>query len=234
MSLVDTQKKFYADLFAQHGDDPRSLSWRDSETQHERFARITKLFDREQGSFTVHEIGCGLGHFGDFLAEHHPRALYSGSDILPEFVTASQKRFPESEFFERDVSASLPKQKYDFVTLSGTFNLRLQTPVDPWKLFITNMLGAMYKMCTKGIAANFLSTCADAALMQNHLHYQSAAELIDHVSHHLSRHYELDHAGPFFEYTLRVYRPAYVRSCHPSQAFAKYFKPSDLDEEPDA
>ncbi len=224
MSLVDDQKQFYGDLYGQFGDDPRSLSWRDRQTQDERFMRIARLFERETEAFAVHEIGCGLGHFGDFLREHHPTARYSGSDIVPHFVNACRQRFPQSEFFEHDVSSQVPPRKYDFVTLSGTFNPRLKTPHHVWQAFVFRMLDAMFSMCTKGIAANFLTAHADPHLMQKDLHYQGEPPLIEHIVGHLSRHYELDHASPLFEFTIRVYKPEHVRSLYTGESFAKYFR----------
>jgi SAM-dependent methyltransferase len=224
MSLIDDQKQFYGGLYAKHGDDPRSLSWRDRPTQEERFARIARMFDRQNGPFTVHEIGCGLGHFGGFLAAHHPRALYSGSDIVPEFVESCRQRFPGGEFFERDIAAAPLDRRYDYVALSGTFNARLVTPAAQWDAFIKCMLDAMYALCTRAFAVNFLTGRADPALMQEHLHYQGEAAVIDHIVSRLSRHYELDHAGPLFEFTVRVYRPTHVRSLYPEDSFAKYFR----------
>jgi len=217
MPLVDDQKKFYGELYAQHGDDPRSLSWRDQQTQNERFARLAKLLERDAGKCSVHEIGCGLGHFGEYLRDHHAAAAYSGSDICTEFVESSRKRLPECDFFERDITDQLP-------ALSGTFNPRLKTPTDQWQQFIHRMLKAMYNLCTKGIAVNFLTSFADAQFMQDYLHYQSEADIIDYTVRHLSRHYELDQAGPLFEFTLRVYRPQYVRSLYSDASYDKYFR----------
>jgi trans-aconitate methyltransferase len=98
-------------LYRRHGDDPRSLSHNDPVTQRERFQRIARCFDDMEDGFTVHEIGCGLGHFGQFLAERYPGALYSGSEICEEFAEHCRRLFPDGSFHVRDISSKLPDDR---------------------------------------------------------------------------------------------------------------------------
>jgi hypothetical protein len=227
MSIRDQQRKFYGDLHRRHGDDPRSLSSRDEKTQQERFHRIAKLFTGATGSFRVHEIGCGLGHFGDFLREHHPKAEYSGSDIVEPFVERCRERHPGREFQLRDVAAEPCADRYEYLTLSGTFNVRLAAEPGEWAAFIERMLLSMWVMCTRGIAVTFLTTYHDADRADPALHYQSEKQILDFATSKLSRHVELDMAGPLYEYTLRIYRPEWVRLAYADEAFARYFRGSD-------
>jgi SAM-dependent methyltransferase len=224
MTIADRQRRFYERLFARHGDSPRALSYRDRETQFERFERLGRLFGRESGRFTVHEVGCGLGHFGEFLAERFPAAVYSGSDISPQFVERCRARFPESDFRVRDPTTGPAEDRYDFVTTSGMFNPRRETPPDAWRGFIFAMLEAMYGMAGKGIGANFLTTYHDADRTDPDLHYQDPRELTDFAVERLSRHYAIDAAGPLYEYTLVVLRPEYVHRFYDEAAFAHYFR----------
>lgn len=224
MKIAERQRRFYEELYRRHGDSPAALSYRDRETQFERFARLARLFEGEQGAFSVHEVGCGLGHFGDYLTEHHPRAAYSGSDICPEFVARCAERHPASAFFLRDVARELPGERYDFVTQSGMFNPRLDSDPAEWREFVFGMLDAMYALTRKGIAANFLSSYHDAERAQDSLHYQEPAQVIDHVARRLSRHWEIDAAGPLYEFTLRVYRPDHVRARYGGDSFRRYFR----------
>lgn len=224
MSRDEQQERFYRELYRQHGDDPRALSYRDRPTQRERFARLCRVLPPPPTPCTVHEIGCGLGHLGEYLAEHHPQAVYSGSDIVPEFVAACRKKFPAAQFHLRNVLAELPAECYDHVLLSGTFNARLDAGEDEWRELIAAMLRAMYALCRDSLAANFLTSHHDPAYAQPHLHYQPPGELIERVVGELSRHYELDAAGPLFELTLRVHRPEAVARRYPGPEFARYFR----------
>jgi Methyltransferase domain len=120
------------------------------------------LFPGETETFTVHEIGCALGHFGDFLQERFPRAQFSGSEIYEPFVEKCRKRFPQGEFFLRDITETLPPDRYDYVFIgAGTFHIPGTAPRDQWESFIYSMLSAMYAMAKKGIGSTFLTGYAD-------------------------------------------------------------------------
>jgi len=225
VSSPDNQREFYRRLWAQHGDDPRALGHRDRATQAERFARLARVFGRER-RFSVHELGCGLGHFGEYLAAEHSGAEYSGSDLVEEFLEVCRRRHPQGRFHLRDVTAQLPAERYDFVTQSGAFNGRLDAEPAAWQAFIERALRAMYAMARCGIASNFLSRYCDPERMRPELHYQDPAQLTDFVVRELSRHYEIDSGGPLYEFTLRVYRPEYVRRAYGAPEFDRYFASS--------
>lgn len=223
MSIIDDQKNYYRELWERFGEDPRSLGHRDSETQFERFRRLSRGWEAETGSFSVHEIGSGFGDFGLFLERDFPRAIYSGSEICEEFLEVSRRRLPGGRFFKRDIVSDPPSECYDYVTQSGTFNGRLGTPADEWQTFVFSMLSAMYGMARKGVAVNFLTSYADAERMSEELHYQDPKPLLDFVVGRLSRFYEIDAAGPLFEYTLRIHRPEFVRARYSAEPFERYF-----------
>jgi len=225
MSIADEQRRYYGELLRRFGDDPRALGHRDRETQHERFVRLARVFDAEDGPFTVHEIGCGLGDLGGYLADRHPLARYSGSDVCEEFVDACRSRFPEGRFELRDVTAELPDDRYDYVVQSGTLNGRLGTSNAEWTEFVFDLTRAMYRMAGRGVATNFLSSYGDADRKREDLHYQDPIAIVDFVRGELSRHWEIDAAGPLYEFTLRIYRPGYVASRYPDAAFTRYFRP---------
>ncbi len=217
------QEAYYRALFRAHGDSPRSMGYNDTPTQHERFARLARLFDGEAAPFTVHEIGCGLGHFGEFLATQHPGASYSGSDIVDDFVATCRRKFPGGTFHVRDVTALLPDDRHDFVTMSGTLNPRLSVDEPAWRTHVASLLGAMYAMCRRGCAANFLTAYCDRSQMRPELHYEDPARLLELVTRTLSRHVEIDAGGPLYEFTVRVTRPEHVRQRYRGAEFDRYF-----------
>ncbi len=222
--VTSAMLRMYGELHARYGDDARALFHNDRESQHERFAMLCRLFDREVAPFTVHEIGCSLGHFGEYLRERFPLARYSGSDILPEFVNICRRRRPDCDFFLRDVSGALPPERYDFVVTCGMFNVIGDAPRTEWSAFVYRMARAMYALCTRGIGITFLTSYIDPGKGRADLFYQSEAELMDFVVPNLSRHFELDRRGPLYEYALRVYRPEEIHKHFPQSEFAKYFR----------
>jgi len=224
-SVEQAMLKLYGGNYTQYGDTPRTLLHNDHESQHERFTLIHPLFGREQGPFTVHEIGPALGHYGDYLKEYAPQAHFSGSEIFPPFVEICHERFPGHEFYLRNILEEVPSDRYDFVVLIGTFNIPGESLPDEWQTFVYDMLRAMYSLCRKGIGATFLTSYYDPGRNRPDLHYQDERELMDFTVRNLSRHFEIDEMGPLYEYALRVYRPEYIHSLYPQPAFARYFKP---------
>jgi SAM-dependent methyltransferase len=223
-TLADSQREFYQQRWREFGDDPRSLAYRDLATQNERFFRLARLFERHPGAFTVHEVGCGLGHFGEYLAPRFRQAAYSGTDLCPEFVAACRTRFPQADFHLGDFRDHDECAQYDFLALSGTFNPRLDTPSAEWQAFIDALIRKMFACCRCGVAVNFLSPYCDADRREDELHYQDPWTLTEWIVRDLSRHFEFDWGGPLFEYTLRVYRPEYVRRQYPEGEFDRYFR----------
>ncbi len=223
MSIDDEQREFFLDLYRKHGDDPRSLSHRDGVTQRERYRRAARGFDEER-PFSVHEVGCGLGHFGEYLNARHPRATYSGSEICEEFVEACRQRFPDGSFELRDLSGGPGEDRYDYLVLIGVFNIRAGRDESDWQRFVRDMLKNMYTMCRAGIVADFLTPYHDPEYTKAELHYQEVGALLDFVHAELSRHYEIDAGGPLYEYSLRVWRPEYLRDRFGAAEFDRYFK----------
>jgi hypothetical protein len=185
---------------------------------------MARLFAHERAPFTVHEIGCSTGHFGEFLRQHYPQARYSGTDIYAPFVEICRQKFPDGAFFVRDVIAELPTDRYDYV-LCTIFNVPGQTPRDEWQTFIWSMLRTMYSMATRGITTNCLTCYYDPGRNRPDLHYQDEKELMDFTVRHLSRHFVLDELGPLYEYAIHIYHPDYIHVRYPHPAFAKYFRP---------
>ncbi|MDH3629361.1 MAG: class I SAM-dependent methyltransferase [Acidobacteriota bacterium] len=225
--MRDEQEQHYLELFNKHGDDPQALSYRDGPTQIERFHRLSLAFADMKEPFSVHEVGCGLGHYGDYLKRHHPLATYSGSDIIETFVDHCRERFPDDTFHHRDLVADNVAERYDWVMLSGLFNLKLAQPRDVWQDFVWQMLTEMYRLCRHGIGCNFVTSYVDEGRERSEIFYQDPRTLIDFATRHLSRHVEYDGAGPLYDYTVRIYRPEHIRRDYADAAFDHYFPATD-------
>jgi len=74
-------RNWYGDLARQFGDDPRALGFNHASSQEKRFEALCEL-----GDFSgkrVLDVGCGLGHFLQFLHRRHVHPNYTGIDITP-------------------------------------------------------------------------------------------------------------------------------------------------------
>jgi SAM-dependent methyltransferase len=226
-SVLGEQQVYFRAKHAQYGDDPRSVSWNDRESQFLRFRILSELFRYEQDEFTVHEVGCGLGHFGEFAAEEGLRCRYMGSDISPEFVAVCQAKFGRDRFVIQDIAASLdtfdPAVKgCDFYVQSGAFNAIGGASLAEWELFVDTAVENMFAMCGKGIGFNMLSTYSDPEMRNPGLYYADPRAIYDRCKR-LSRFVTLISDGPLYEFTVLVYRKEYVKILYPSAEFGKYF-----------
>lgn len=227
---VESQRAFYESRYEEFGDDPRSLAINSTETQHRRYQTLSKLFQYEPVGdfFTVHEVGCGLGHFAEWLEKCYPAVGFSGSDICPPFVEACKEKFPKASFVVQDVSADLKDmptemKMYDYYLENGTFNPMEDTRTAEWEAFIFNALHNMFALCRKGIAVNFLSTYSHPEMRSPGLYYADPLVMYDWCKRNLSRFVSLLDDDPFYEFTLLVYRKDYIQGLHPDE-YARYFK----------
>lgn len=217
--IEEFQKKFYRDKFKRYGDDPRALSWNDRKTQMVRFQSLAELFMYEvTGPYTVHEAGCGLAHFKEVLDRDYPECIYSGSDILPEFIEHDRERYPDGEFTVQNIGDEFDRisesvKGKDYYCVSGTFNAIGDCPLTEWEGFISRSIENMFRMASKGIGFNFLSSfsgyhCED-------LYYANPGTMMNWCVKNISRFTMILHNTPLYEFTVLVYKEAFFQELFP-------------------
>ena len=232
--LLARQKAFYEERYKAFGDDPRSLSYNSIESQRLRFRVLAELFRHEAGrGFSIHEAGCGLAHFNEFLQTEGPSCTYSGSDIYEPFIEASRAKFPDSAFVLQDMSVALDRihpaaRGSDYYVVSGTFNPINDCDPDQWEAFVFRVVNNMFALAGKGIAFNLLTTYVD--YRDDQLYYADPRRFYDWCKTNLSRFVTVVSDYALYEFSVLVYKPAFVRSLH-TQEFERYFSSSDSDAE---
>lgn len=224
--LQESQIQLYYNKYLQFEDDPRSLSWNNRTSQNLRFEKILDLFKYEKYGtpFTVHEVGCGLGHFLEFLRKTNYSFTYSGSDIIQKFIGCNREKFVDTVFFLNDISASLASfpqamKKNDYYCLSGTFHTKEDNLIEDWENFIYRSMKNMYQMARKGICMNFLTYYSE--FYDEKLYYGDPRKIFDWIIQNLSRFVTLDHEIPLYEFTVCVYKPDFIQRMYPG--YKKYF-----------
>lgn len=180
-----------------------AVGWKDAEVQQRNFAAVAQVFAHEREPFTVHDVGCGLAHFAEFLERHYPLAQYSGSDIVGESIERAKRRRCDLAVEIRDILAS-PPEPVDYAVESGIFNLRIEQPEDVWRSFVRHVLRAMFGIARKGLAANFLTSHVDWKRELGY--YEDPSTMLAFAIDELSRFAEIRHAYYPWEFTLIVYR----------------------------
>lgn len=219
--VIDSQRMIYDAQIKEYGDSPKSTHNQLIEIQNLRFERLLANIDlKNHGS--IHDIGCGICDLHQYLNDRKSNLIYSGTDIVPAMKELVRSKYPEIDYYLRDIIKDNIKDNYDFVVLSGTFNLPGNIDRKEWKVFTRRMILSMYKMAKKGIAFNFLTKKAD--FYDPKMFYESVEDIFDFCLKKTSRHVYIDHSYPLYEFSCTVLKPNSVKERYSKKTFDKYFK----------
>lgn len=229
--IEKSQHELYRNAFLQYGNDPKALCWNNKKTQELRFQRIAEVlkYERMEAPFSIHEVGCGLGHFNRFLIDQGCRAhTYSGNDIVEDFVLICRKQYPALTFTVESIAAPFEEisssiKEKDYYCLSGTFHTKEDNTNKAWRHFVEVSMQNMYKMARKGICVNFLTTHAD--FYNPRLFYADPGDILHWSVKNLSRFVSVAHDIPLFEFFVYIYKPEFLKTVFPE--YADYYSLSE-------
>lgn len=220
--IANGQAAYYGNLFEKYGPGVDSVASGNQIYKDLRYAKLSALFSADR-SFSLQDVGCGVGHYFEFLKRHFPdrEIEYSGTEITPAFVDHCRQVYPDNDFQLRDLAAGPFDEQYDYLIFAGTFYHLAGAAEHDFRDFVERMLSNGFQSARKGIAFNLVTSYVDYRLPD--LFYADVGEVIDFTCRELSRFFTIDHASPLFEHTICVYKPGYMQDSYPDQAFKKYF-----------
>ncbi|NLJ19750.1 MAG: hypothetical protein GX429_01295 [Bacteroidales bacterium] len=221
--IRDAQEGYFRYLYNEFAGTPKAVSSESLAHKKLRYAQLSRIFEGND-NFSIHDIGMGLAAYLDYLNENlsNLNFKYSGSEILSEYIEQVKGRFPENEFYLRDVSEMLPEDRYDYVVMSGVFHQRRETSIPEWETFSQNLISNAFKMSKIGVGFNFISPFVD--FYQTEVYYCNMVKLIHFIHDKLSRFFVINHNYALFEFTVFVYQESYIKSKYTQAEFQKYFK----------
>jgi hypothetical protein len=155
--------------------------------------------------------------------QRFPNVSYSGTEIVPEMGKLAVSKYPEIKVFIRDLIAVDVTDRYDYVVLSGVFNLPGGVVRSEWIAFTRALLARMYEISTKGIVFNFLNA-STAEYLNPSMHYEDPDDIAKFCSSNFSRFVYVDQSYPLFEFTTTILKPEFVREKYSDPAFQRYIK----------
>ena len=164
----------YREAFRRHGDSPAAVLWPKGR-QDLRFAALTRFM--AGSGFSVLDFGCGLAHLLPYLNERFRDVRYTGVDVLPEFVDACRKKFPAEEFRTARAAGEITGA-YDYVVISGTFNLLYDADAAVHQRLVFENLRELFGHATRLLAVNFMSDRVD--YQQEGAYHQDVGPLLSH------------------------------------------------------
>ncbi len=150
---VDTARKIYEKLYTKHGDSYKSLNWGSREGQELRFRILAEIGDLSKKR--ILDVGCGLGHFVEWLERENIEVMYTGLDVAISLLDAAKKRFPQHDFIQGDIldKSILEGRTFDYVFSSGIFYSYKEGRLEWQKKTILKL----WNMAEEGLAFNNLS-----------------------------------------------------------------------------
>jgi SAM-dependent methyltransferase len=204
--LMDSLGQHYSALLRQHGDSPAAVQYSDRETQRLRFKYLVEMGIPKEA--TVLDFGCGTADLASYLEEEHDfRGKYVGYDICPDMITTAQNKFSKHRFENRNIFASPPNEKFDYILISGVFNNAVEFGDNTE--FMRDTLRLLTPLSNCGLAFNALSTYVD--YFDPGLVYFDPAEVLSFCKRELAARVTLRHdylikpSAPPFEFTVYVY-----------------------------
>lgn len=152
---LKTARSFNA-LFEKHGGSYRALDWGSRESQELRFRILSEIANLE--GMSILDVGCGLGHFYDWLKAQGLNFSYTGIDIADQMLEQAQKAHPDARFLVGSPSDTsfLTGKTFDYVFASGIFSTYTSESM-AWMQF---SIRRMWQWSRRGVAFNSLSTWA--------------------------------------------------------------------------
>lgn len=194
----------YSRAYQEHGDSPHAVLWPKGR-QKERFDALTAAIGKTH--FTVLDFGCGLAHLKEYLTARFDDFEYTGADLVPEFISANRQKHPDADFIEIE-SASDIRENYDYVVLSGVFNLLyFENSEQHWQS-VQRTLRQLFARTEIMLAVNFMTDQVD--YVQPGAFHQNPGEILKFASENLSARLTLDQSYMPYEFTLSVFKDSEI------------------------
>ena len=171
MNHEDQQIVRFFDLsLHQHpASSPAVVGWSSTETQALRFQVLSEIADLT--GLSVLDVGCGVGDLFGYLKDTKRTVDYTGIDLHQGMIVHAKRKFPQATFLHQSMDQL--ETTYDYVMVSGAFNLRLSDN----EQYIERMIKQVFSLAKKGVAFNLLSRYAPYDLVYPDLFYYDPGKI---------------------------------------------------------
>ncbi len=132
-----------------------ALGWEKEVNQQKRFEVLAQIANLSNS--TILDLGCGYGHFKEYLDQRFDHFFYTGVDFMPEFIETAKQRYtksPNAEFLLKDFSSDeIPTT--DYVFASGVFCYQSNVLT-----YYTDLIKRMVSHAKLGVGFNMLNIAA--------------------------------------------------------------------------
>jgi SAM-dependent methyltransferase len=191
----------YNKCFEEHGDTHLGVDWPNYD---DTLKRYQTMLDITKPNSTVLDFGCGTAALYQYSIDVNQQINYSGLDINLNFVNKSKEKFPNNEFYHKDILLDDDIPKFDYIICNGTFTEKRELNYDEMFEFFSSNIKKLWDKTNKGIAFNLMSKHVDWE--RDDLFHVSLDELGFFLKDNLSRNFIIRNDYGLYEYTTYVYK----------------------------
>jgi SAM-dependent methyltransferase len=195
----------YKKCFEDHGDNHLGVDWPKYEDTLTRYKVMLDLIN-ENNKSSLLDFGCGLGHLYKFILNEKKEneIVYSGLDINKKFYDHCIKKYPEVNFFLKDININDEIPNFDYIVCNGTFTEKRDLSYEEMFDFMSNTLKTLWLKTNKGISFNVMSKLVDWE--RDDLFHVSMDEIGLFLKNNLSKNFVIRNDYKLYEYTIYVYK----------------------------
>jgi SAM-dependent methyltransferase len=148
----------YKNRFKKHQNSPKGVFWNSKLSQDLRLNIILDNIIKHSLSkmVSIADVGCGYGRLFEIIKERglDKKIQYNGFDINKEMIIhcSKRKQFKKASFGIR----TYPSQNFDYVIMSGTYNLAPIKNINIWENYIIENLKSNWGCTKKALIFNCL------------------------------------------------------------------------------
>lgn len=176
---IDDTRSYYLRNIARYGiDAPRTMGYHCGPIDDRLIGNM--LPEKLPQSFSVLDVGCGLGQLIPILANRYPEhkiTRFLGVDLVEEFIAESKLRFPQHEFESKNFLELNTLEKFDLVLAAGV----LVTRISNFESYLQQFISKMISMSRGYVAFNVVAVCGPGYTAK-HLATISSERLKDIIS----------------------------------------------------
>jgi SAM-dependent methyltransferase len=196
---------YYTSKLVEFGTTSRGVDWNGETSHAKRHSQFLRLLEETDGS--VIDLGCGFGHFFEYLRSAGHAGPFIGLDVSAEMIAAAE-RLHGSGPDRTWVVGDLAGHTADYAVASGLFNVKGDVPHDTWEDYVLDVVHDLAKASRKGFGFNVLSLSSDPDRRRPDLFYADPARFIDLCIQRYGRSVALLQDYGLYEFTLLVRHPA--------------------------
>jgi SAM-dependent methyltransferase len=201
VNITSKVKSYYQSKINQFGSTPLGVDWSSESSQNLRFEKLLRYIPLKEND-SILDFGCGYGALLDYLKCRKMFPNYTGLDLVSEMLEVAAIRNPEVAL--NFISELPPDRNWDYITMSGVFNVKGDTKIDEWEVYLTETLNSVMRLANKGISFNLLTSLNDLNRRKDHLYYCNPKEIALKINLESPFTLTIDHSYELWEFTVTI------------------------------